>query len=123
MDIDEHEVDSTEYTEESLLQLKAMKVSWRDKLYGRHALEQARSARIFADDVVDWPTSGDDNVEVATGDALRKLSEWKHMLDSDTYAQHGGAERATLQDNGGSVQCLRERAEVDHMRDFAISID
>jgi len=73
-------------SEEGLAELKAAAVPYREELHGVLAIEVARRAKIFGNDVSSWPCSTAQLPRHATDDDLRRISSWAHQLQASDIA-------------------------------------
>jgi len=70
-------------SEEGLAELKAAAVPYREELHGVLAIEVARRAKIFGNDVSSWPSLTAQLPRHATDDDLRRISSWANQLQAD----------------------------------------
>ena len=79
---DEFDKGHTEITEEDLNRLIAAQAPWRELEHGRHAIEVAKSAHIFHNDVSAWEVNILP-VGKATDSNLSQLQQWQDSLQHD----------------------------------------
>jgi len=70
-------------SEEGLAELKAASIPYREELHGLLAIEVARRAKIFNNDVSSWPSAATEPPRNATDDDLRRISSWANQLQAD----------------------------------------
>jgi len=70
-------------TEEGLAELKAAAVPYREELHGLLAIEVARRAKIFENDVSSWSNATTRLPQNADDDDLRRISSWANQLQAD----------------------------------------
>jgi hypothetical protein len=73
-------------TEEGLLHLQQSMKPVREVNHGIMAVMHAKHAHIF-DDVEQWTPTGNGGVASATGDDMKKLLEWRHLMNEDVNCQ------------------------------------
>ncbi|THG98262.1 hypothetical protein EW026_g3885 [Hermanssonia centrifuga] len=82
-----------EYTEEGLQLLLAGHLPIKEELHGRHALEQARQAKIFKDDDSMWALNAEGPVIGNTsGDDLQRCLQWKGQMDKEVNTWNLGVD-------------------------------
>lgn len=84
---DAHPVEA-ELSEEGLVALQAQQMSWNEEVHGLHAVEQAKHAKIFSNEEVQWAVSENSPVGNATADDLVKLLEWQAQMNMDVNTQN-----------------------------------
>ena len=72
-----------ELTEEGLAELKAAAVPYREELHGVLAIEVAKRAKIFLDDLSSWLNATTHLPRNADDDDLRRISSWANQLQPD----------------------------------------
>jgi hypothetical protein len=70
-------------SEEGLAEIKAAGVPYREELHGLLAIEVARRAKIFDNDVSSWPNTTAQFPRHATDDDLQIISSWANQLQVD----------------------------------------
>ena len=70
-------------SEEGLAELKAASVPYREELHGFLAIEVARRAKIFDNDVSSWSSAATQPPRNATDDDLQRISSWANQLQAD----------------------------------------
>jgi len=70
-------------SEEGLAELKAAAVPYREELHGVLAIEVARRAKIFDNNVSLWSTAAAQLPRHPTDDDLRRISSWADQLQAD----------------------------------------
>lgn len=103
------QVPNTTFNEEGLEALQAASVPWCEELHGRHAIEQARFAKIFLGETLSWNISPIAKaVMSATSDNLQQLLHWQGQMDADVNAQNSSSDPAQTQpqNDWGSVSEL-----------------
>ena len=80
-----------ELTEEGLAELKAAAVPYREHLHGVLAIEVAKRAKIFHDELSSWSNATTSLPRIADDDDLRMIASWANQLQADVAqknAQH-----------------------------------
>lgn len=99
-------------TEESLAELKAAKVSWREVEHGWLAVQCAKNAAIFSHSADCWLPSRDSQLRVASRGDIRQLVRWHEQMNAAVKAQNDRplVGTAAREDDRG-------QARVDQLRD------
>ncbi|EMD38892.1 hypothetical protein CERSUDRAFT_92932 [Gelatoporia subvermispora B] len=71
------------YTQEGLAQLLASQESFREKFHGRMAVEHAKQAEIFCEELTWTVQKGSVTVGPASGNDLAQLQNWKKQMMQD----------------------------------------
>ena len=74
---------NNELTEEGLAELKAAAIPYREELHGLMAIEIARRAKIFDNEVSSWSNATTHLPRNADDDDLRQISSWANQLQAD----------------------------------------
>ena len=109
-DLDDSEV----FNEEGLANLMALQTPLREELHGRHAVELAKSAKIFMDESSVWETDEKSkSINNVTGDDLTKLMGWRDELKESVNKQNVQLHTGMTQNHEGVDRGSVNRLDVD----------
>lgn len=72
-----------ELSEEGLNKILMEQMPWREKLHGALAIEAAKQAKVFPNNVTQWVPSNFESVGSAMGEDIRRLVSWREQMKHD----------------------------------------
>ena len=98
-------------SEEGLVELKAAAVPSREQLHGLLAIEVARRAKIFKNEVSSWSCETTSLLRIATDEDLQTISSWANQLQADVEQKNARPIpiSSTRPSQNGSIEPLTDQ--------------